>query len=84
MSGMRVPAPVWFTAVAFIVLLIEPEIGSSALRTTAVPVAPCPSATIPTNDLTYWQAYRTVSRHWSSAKTETGYATGVNPLPVLR
>ena len=84
MSGMRVPVPVWFAAVAFTVLLIEPEIGSSAPRTTAIPVAPCHSDTTPTNDLTYWQAYRTASHHWSSAKAEAGYATGVNPLPVLR
>jgi hypothetical protein len=84
MSGMRVPVPVWFAAVAFTVLLLDPQIGSSAPRTTAIPVAPCHSGASATNDLTYWQAYRTVSRHWTSAKTESGNAAGVNALPVLR
>lgn len=84
MSGLRVPVPVWFAAVAFTVLLIEPKIGSSAPRTTAVPIAPCPSAATSTNDLTYWQAYRTASRQWSSAKPDSGPAAGTNPLPVLR
>ena len=84
MSGMRVPVPVWFAAVAFTVLLIEPQIGSSAPRLTAAPVAACASTATATNDLSYWQAYRTASRLWSSAKTESGYATEANPLPVLR
>ena len=84
MSGMRLPVPVWFAAVAFTALLIEPQNGSSAPRTTPVPVGPCLSGSAPTNDLTYWQAYRTASRHWSSARTEAGYAPAVNSLPVLR
>ena len=84
MSSMRVPVPVWFAAVGFTVLLLDPKIGSSAAQTTAIPVAPCHSATTATNDLTYWQAYRTVSRHWASAKPESGNAAGVSPLPVLR
>jgi len=84
MSGMRVPVPVWFAAVAFTVLLIDPQVGSSAPRLTAAPVASCDSPATQTNDLTYWQAYRTASHFWSSAKTESGYASGASPLPVLR
>ena len=84
MSGRRIPVPVWFAALAFAVLLIEPQIGSSAPRLTAARVASCASPATQTNDLNYWQAYRTASRLWASAKTESGYATGASPLPVLR
>ena len=67
MSGVRVPVPVWFAAVAFAMLLVEPEIGSPAAPlASAVLAAPCAGQGVAQRDAGYWQGYRAASRQWSA------------------
>jgi hypothetical protein len=66
MSSVRIPIPVFFAAVAFTLLLVEPEIGSTASHI-ATPCQPAASKTAE-QDAALWYGYRVASRQWDAAK----------------
>ena len=66
MFSLPIPMPVFFAAVAFALLLIEPEIGSSASHI----VTPCTSASESRiqPDAGLWLGYRAANRQWTAAR----------------
>jgi hypothetical protein len=85
MFSERVPVPVWLAAAAFSLLLVEPQVGSSASHV-ATAAVPCPAvANEPgsAQDAALWHGYRTASRQWTAAKPDPVRATGVLAVPIL-
>jgi len=79
MPSVRIPMPVYFAAVAFTLLLIEPELGSSASYM-AMPYA---SASISPMqpDTGQWLGHRAASRQWRAAKPASLDGAGA-PSPL--
>jgi hypothetical protein len=66
MSSVRIPIPVYFAAVAFTLLMVEPEIGSTASHI-ETPCQPAAGMTAP-QDSALWYGYRVASRQWDATK----------------
>jgi len=75
MSSVRIPIPVYFAAVAFTLLLVEPEIGSTASHI-ATPCQPVADASAK-QDAALWYGYRVASRQWDAAKPASWRGTDV-------
>ena len=84
MSGVRVPVPVWFAAVAFTLLLVEPEIGSSDSQIVKSSVQSAPMAEYIAHteaDAASWYAYRAASRREAGSMPDPKRAA-VTPVPL--
>jgi hypothetical protein len=79
MFSLPIPMPVFFAAVAFTLLLVEPEIGSSASHI----VTPCAAVASPgaQPDAGLWLGYRAASRQWAAAKP-AALGGSVMPSPL--